>query len=136
MPQEIAIAAIINAGKLLLGHRHPGRRWYPDCWDLIGGHVEAGETPESAIRRECREELTIDILDPVRAPADLNDPALLPSVFVVTRWSGEVENAAPDEHDALAWFDAHELAGLQLAHPSYAELLPKLLRAGRAPQTS
>lgn len=34
---------------------------FPDHWDLIGGHVEEGETPEEALVREIREELDIDI---------------------------------------------------------------------------
>lgn len=34
---------------------------FPDHWDLIGGHVEEGETPEEALVREVREELDIDL---------------------------------------------------------------------------
>ena len=34
---------------------------FPDHWDLIGGHVEEGETPEEALVREVKEELDIDI---------------------------------------------------------------------------
>lgn len=30
---------------------------FPGYWDLIGGHVEEGETPEQALVREFREEL-------------------------------------------------------------------------------
>jgi 8-oxo-dGTP diphosphatase len=34
---------------------------FPDHWDLIGGHVEDGETPEEALIREVKEELDIDL---------------------------------------------------------------------------
>ncbi len=34
---------------------------FPDCWDLIGGHVEEGETPEEALIREVKEELGITL---------------------------------------------------------------------------
>ncbi|OYN98759.1 hypothetical protein CGZ95_11820 [Enemella evansiae] len=47
-PVPIAVAALVRDGRVLLAHRHPERRWYPDCWDLVGGHVEPGETPEQA----------------------------------------------------------------------------------------
>lgn len=36
---------------------------FPDHWDLIGGHVEEGETPEQALVREVKEELGIDLKD-------------------------------------------------------------------------
>jgi len=36
---------------------------FPNCWDLIGGHVEEGETPEEALIREVKEELGITLDD-------------------------------------------------------------------------
>jgi 8-oxo-dGTP diphosphatase len=59
------IAAIIlenDKGELLLALRDnkPGIP-FPNHWDLIGGHVEDGETPEEALVREIKEELDIDI---------------------------------------------------------------------------
>jgi len=34
---------------------------FPDHWDLIGGHVEEGESPEEALVREVKEEIDIDL---------------------------------------------------------------------------
>ncbi len=34
---------------------------FPAHWDLIGGHVEEGETPEQALKREVKEELDFDL---------------------------------------------------------------------------
>jgi 8-oxo-dGTP diphosphatase len=34
---------------------------YPNCWDIIGGHVEQGETPEQCVIREVKEEIGRDI---------------------------------------------------------------------------
>ena len=59
------IAQIIlenDKGELLLYLRDnkPGIP-FPLHWDLIGGHVEDGETPEQALVREVKEELDIDL---------------------------------------------------------------------------
>ena len=59
------IAAIIlenDNGEFLLALRDnkPGIP-FPNHWDLIGGHVEEGETPEEALVREVKEELNIDL---------------------------------------------------------------------------
>ena len=61
------IAAIIlenDKGEFLLALRD-NKSWipFPDHWDLIGGHVEAGETPEEALIREYKEELGIELKD-------------------------------------------------------------------------
>lgn len=34
---------------------------FPGHWDLIGGHIEEGETPGEALVREIREELGIEL---------------------------------------------------------------------------
>jgi 8-oxo-dGTP diphosphatase len=59
------IAAIIfenDKGELLLYLRdNKPDIPFPDHWDLIGGHIEEGETPEEALVREVKEELDIDL---------------------------------------------------------------------------
>ena len=61
------IAAIIlenDKGEFLLALRD-NKSWipFPNHWDLIGGHVEEGETPEEALIREVKEELDIELTD-------------------------------------------------------------------------
>ena len=114
----IAVGALVRDGRVLLAHRHPSRSAYPDCWDLVGGHVEPGESPREAVRRELLEELGVRVHDPVPIPFTNTDPALAVHAFLVTRWDGEPVNTAPDEHDDLQWFGPDELHRLRLADPA------------------
>src|SRR6478735_9138275 len=113
----IALALLVRDGQALLAHRDPSRRWYPDCWDLVGGHVESGELPHQAVRRECLEELGVRVHDPLPIPMSVSDPTLDVHAFLVTQWDGEPVNAAPEEHDDLRWFRPTDVADLRLAHP-------------------
>ena len=58
---EIAQALLFDRdGKLLIYLRDDKPSIpFPNHWDLIGGHVEAGETPEEALCREVREEIGV-----------------------------------------------------------------------------
>ena len=57
----VTACLVRDAGEVLLCHRSPDRRWYPDVWDLHGGHVEHGESPLSALHREVLEEVGVAI---------------------------------------------------------------------------
>lgn len=123
---RIAVAALVRDGEVLLAHRHPQRAAYPDCWDLVGGHIEPGESPEVAVRRECREEIGVEVADPRPLHLTNSDPTLEVHGFVVTQWAGTPANCAPDEHDDLRWFRADALPDLVMAD---AAALKDILRA-------
>ena len=110
-----------------MGHRRRGRYWYPDCWDLIGGHVEPGETPRDAAGRECAEEIGVVVqgLRPLALASGI--PSIEVHAFTASSWLGEPRtNLATDEHDDLAWFAPQELHGLALADPAS---VPDIIRA-------
>ena len=101
---------MVRRGRVLLVRRSPQARHYPDVWDLFGGHVEAGESLEEALRREAHEELGVEIgySRPLGAVHDPVEPADI-TVFVVLAWDGEPVNAAPEEHSEIGWFSLSEL---------------------------
>lgn len=130
MLHKVVLAALVREDTILLARRAGSRLWYPNCWDLIGGHIETGETPESALIRECTEELGTTVLEYQLSEYSINESELSAQAFIVTNWSNEPTNMAPEEHDLLAWFTAPEIPALYLAHPSYADWLPTLVRPG------
>jgi 8-oxo-dGTP diphosphatase len=48
-------------------------------------------------------------------------------IWLVDRWTGTPVNAAPDEHDVVAWFETSDLDSLRLAHESYLSMLTAVL---------
>lgn len=58
---HVVCGLLIHDGRVLLGHRSPQKRWYPNVWDFPGGHIEPGEAAHEALRRELREELGITV---------------------------------------------------------------------------
>lgn len=126
---------ICDDDRVLLAKRSATKRWYPSCWDVIGGHIEPGETPLEALCREAAEELAID-LDPadvsVVDTVEAADVEL--TVFTATAWNGTPVNVAPEEHDDIAWKTLAEIAGLELADPAINQLAARALEinAGKA----
>ena len=57
--RHCACGVLIKDGQILLGKRSPERKLYPNAWDMIGGHQEAGETLDETLVREFEEEIAV-----------------------------------------------------------------------------
>jgi 8-oxo-dGTP diphosphatase len=127
----VVTGALVENGAVLLVHRSPTRRAYPDLWDLPGGHVEAGESELQALAREMREELGVHIVAESSSRvgdwhAGSGEDAVHVGVWQIGDWVGSPTNRAPDEHDDIAWVGISELGGLPLAHGDLAALVRSL----------
>jgi 8-oxo-dGTP diphosphatase len=56
----VVAGALARGGRLLLARRRDGDP-HAGLWELPGGKVEPGETPEEALDREWREELGVGV---------------------------------------------------------------------------
>lgn len=127
---DYACALIVQDGRVLLGRRAAHRKAYPNCWDVIGGKIEAGESREAALVRELGEEIGIAPVQPefVETLCDtaMNDAAY--HMFKVTRWTGGAPHMLNHEHSDLEWFSMQKACDLDnLALEAYRELFERVL---------
>ena len=106
-----AVALIDRDGRILIAKRPEGKAM-AGLWEFPGGKVEPGETPESALIREPREELGIETWSSCLAPLTFashtyDDFHLLMPLFACRKWEGV---ARPREHSALKWVGVRDLA--------------------------
>jgi 8-oxo-dGTP diphosphatase len=124
----VAACALVDTdGRVLLAKRPPGRP-LAGLWEFPGGKVEPGETPESALIRELKEELDIDVTAKCLAPLSFASHSypefhLLMPLYVCRRWEGDI---APLQGQQLAWVRAQKLA--DYAMPPADEPLKAALR--------
>lgn len=120
---HVVAGLLVDADEIFLCHRSAGRPWYPNVWDLPGGHVEENETPRVALVRELHEELGIVIPEPTDPPfAHLLQSDFDCRIWVVREWTG-VPHVASGEHDDMGWWSPEATEDLSLAVESYRPLL-------------
>jgi 8-oxo-dGTP diphosphatase len=112
---DVAGAVIFNdRNEILCAQRSPSMS-QPGLWEFPGGKIEPGETPESCLIREIREEL--DCLIEVReriADATHHYPGL--AVRLITYRARILEGTPrPKEHARLVWLPLSEIAKLDWA---------------------
>jgi len=136
MIHEVVAAMIIQSQKILLGQRSAERVFYPDVWDVFGGHVEPGELQHQSLPRELQEELGItptqwEYLETIHlsppSPPNQPDDQLIVHLYVVSDWIGTPSNRQLEEHSAIGWFSLTEAIQLPLADPSYPMLFARHL---------
>ena len=127
-------ALIVRDGMLLLGRRSSAKAACPDTWDVIGGHVEAGETFEDALLREVEEEIGIRPLvyeEHSRHPLPQSGVLVL---FQIVSWAGGEPRLRNNEHVELRWFPIRAACRLtQLAAPEYVAIFRSLEVTTRVP---
>lgn len=57
---EVVAALIWDEDRFLICQR-PAHKARGLLWEFVGGKVEPGESKEAALRRECREELAVEV---------------------------------------------------------------------------
>ncbi|GGU72772.1 DNA mismatch repair protein MutT [Streptomyces litmocidini] len=123
----VVAGALYDRGRLLAARRSApvelaGR------WELPGGKLEPGETPEEALVRELREELGVEVEPGERLPGEW---PLKPG-YVLKVWTARLLSGEPrplEDHDELRWLARGELDSvdwLDQDRPAVAEAALRL----------
>lgn len=120
---EVVAAIIVRDNKVFATQRGYGE--WKDWWEFPGGKIEAGESPQDALKREILEELNADIfvgelLDTVEW--DYPTFHLTMHCFVCSLLS---ESLHLNEHEASAWLTADTLHSVRWL-PADLALLDKI----------
>lgn len=118
--------AVIQNGEQILAVQRSEKMSHPLKWEFPGGKIEPDETPESALSREIREELSVEInilrrLSSVKHDYTSKAIELIP--FLVEVSSGSIHLT---EHQEYRWLSRSELSLLDWVEadiPIVSELL-------------
>lgn len=114
-PIRVVCALIERDGRVLLARR-PEHKHLGGKWEFPGGKIEPGESPATALVRECAEELACEIEVGAELPAITHaypDRTIILLPFVCRLAAGSAEPRAA-EHSALAWVEAERMADYDL----------------------
>ncbi|WP_219821776.1 8-oxo-dGTP diphosphatase MutT [Sneathiella aquimaris] len=106
----VAVALVDDDNRVLIAQRPEGKSM-AGLWEFPGGKVETGETPENALIRELKEELSIDVTAACLAPFTFASHTyeafhLLMPLYVCRRWAGTPK---PVERQTLKWVRANQM---------------------------
>ena len=107
----VTAAILLRGDEVLLARRPVGDR-LAGHWELPGGKLELGESPEECLARELAEELGIDA---VVGPLFTESTHVYPHATIrllayrIERWTGELQLQAHDEHRWVSLLEVEEL---------------------------
>ncbi len=113
MATVIVAAGVVTEGNKVLLTRRPEGTHLAGAWEFPGGKLEAGESPEEALRRELAEEIGVkvtvgEVLDVCFWRYPTKDVLLL--FYRVQIVGGTVQDLGVAAH---TWATASELAGYE-----------------------
>ena len=104
---EVVAAVILHEGRIFATQRGYGE--WKDWWEFPGGKMESGETPEEALVREIREELSAEIsVDGFLCTVEYDYPAFHLTMHCYL-CSLVTEALHLNEHEAAKWLGKNEL---------------------------
>ena len=122
---EVVAALIWDENRFMICQR-PAHKARGLLWEFVGGKVEAGETKEQALIRECREELAVTLsvgevfMDVVHEYPDL--------LVHLTLFHASISEGVPQmlEHNDIKWITPREIPDYEFC-PADEEILKRII---------
>lgn len=119
------VAALIYEGERFMICQRPAHKARGLLWEFVGGKIEPGETGEEALRRECMEELAVEVsvgevyMELVHEYSDLT--------VHLTLYCAAIVSGTPQllEHNELRYILPSEIPDFDFC-PADEEILKKL----------
>ena len=125
MITEVVAALIWDNDKFMICQR-PAHKARGLLWEFVGGKVEAGETKEAALIRECQEELAVTL-----SVGDVFMEVIheYPDITVqLTLFNAVIAEGSPQklEHNDIRWITPAEIPQYDFC-PADVEILDKIM---------
>ena len=122
------VAALVWKGDKFMICQRPAHKARGLLWEFVGGKVEAGESKEAALVRECKEELDV-ILDVGEMFMEITHE--YPDLTVhLTLFNATIANGEPRkiEHNDIKWITPDEVGKYKFC-PADVEILEEICKA-------
>ena len=130
---EVVAAIIRKEGRIFATQRGYGE--WKDWWEFPGGKMEPGETPEEALKREIREELSTEIrVDELLCTVEYDYPKFHLTLHCYL-CSLVTEALHLNEHEAARWLANDELDSVKWL-PADREVIEKIIMRSLSPDPS
>ena len=134
---DASVALVVYQDKVLLMLRDDFPHIYcPNTWGMIGGGIDAGETPDQALIREAKEEANIEVKEYnlIKAAPHVKDTGRMNYLYVIKLSDADAKNVRlGDEGQKLEFFTLAEMKNLEVTHgirdllDNHFELLKKYI---------
>ena len=108
---------------LLLLQRNARRTYSPNQWDVMGGDMQPGETPEEVLHRDAQGKLNIPQVEIFKATSItypiLSDLIMQRHIFVCSGDYSDIRTN-PKSYQSHGWFGVHEIPKMDLTQGAKA----------------
>ena len=120
---RVVAGVVIDSGRVMIARRCEHLRM-GGLWEFPGGKVEPGESDEEALRRELREELTLDVSVHEFLGESVHDDGRGPIQLVAYHCTVLSGSLTLQDHDAVRYVEPREFSAFDFAPADLPLLQP------------